>query len=291
MSYQSILRDDAFAGKTILVTGGGSGLGRCIAHELSKLGARLLLIGRNEEKLQRVQQELQEDGGTAFYDVADIRDEETMTALVASFICQHGPIHGLVNNAGGQFPTELEKMSAKGFMAVVETNLLGGFIVAREVYKQSMAKFGGSIVNITAATDGGLPRMAHSAAARAGMENLTKSAALEWVRKGVRVNAVAPGMIASSGLDTYKDPVMIANFTRMGKKIPLARPGTEAEVSCAVCFLLSEAAAYITGSILRVDGGMSLSTSSALHDLIIAEQHNDAFDGFHRSNKPKVLED
>lgn len=293
MGYQSVLRPGSFAGKTILVTGGGSGFGRCIAHELASLGAGVLLMGRTESKLATVKAEIEADnpGAVCAYGCADIRDAEAVDAVVKKFSADHGAIHGLVNNAGGQFPADLENITPNGFLAVVRSNLLGGFIVAKAVFLQSMKEHGGTIVNITADCVGGMPRMAHSGAARAGMENLTQTSAIEWAYAGVRVNAVAPGYLASSGLDTYTDPEMLECIPHFPEAIPLNRLGTEAEVSAAVCFLLSEGAAYINGVTLRVDGGSSLCMSSPLARKIPrAQRNNAAFNGFHRAVFPKILQ-
>lgn len=178
MRYHSQLRPGSFSEQTHIVTGGGSGIGRCIAHELASLGARVLLIGRSLDKLERVAGEIVSDGGECSYYSLDIRDEQGVKDTVAKIVQAQGRIHGLVNNAGGQFPSALEHIPAKGFDAVLRSNLLGGFLMAREVYVQSMKTHGGSIVNITADNAGGMPMMGHSGAARAGMENLTKP--LHW---------------------------------------------------------------------------------------------------------------
>ncbi len=293
MSYQSVLKPGLFAGKTILVTGSGSGFGRCIAHELAALGATILMMGRTEEKLVTVKGEIESDnpGVVCDYGCADIRDAEAVETVIDRFIADHGPIHGLVNNAGGQFPADLENISPNGFLAVVRTNLLGGFIVAKAVFLKSMKEHGGAIVNITADNFGGMPRMAHSGAARAGMENLTQTAAVEWAYAGVRLNAVAPGYLASSGLDTYEDPEMLECIPTFPESVPLNRVGTESEVSSAVCFLLSEGASYINGVTLKVDGGSSLCLSSPLGRKIKrAQRNNAAYDGFHRATFPKILQ-
>ena len=211
--------------------------------------------------------------------------------LIDKFVADHGRIHGLVNNAGGQFPADLENISPNGFLAVVRTNLLGGFIVSKAVFLKSMKEHGGNIVNITADNFGGMPRMAHSGAARAGMENLTQTTAVEWAYAGVRVNAVAPGYLASSGLDTYEDPEMLECIPHFHESVPLNRVGTESEVSSAVCFLLCEGASYINGVTLRVDGGSSLCLSSPLGRKIQrAQRNNEAYDGFHRATFPKILQ-
>ena len=289
MSYNSVFRPDLFAGQNILVTGGGSGIGRCIAHEISALGARILLLGRTLEKLQLVQAEIEADGGQADCFSCDIRDEEGIQQIVATMVERYGVIHGVVNNAGGQFPAPLESISKNGFEAVVRSNLVGTFLVSREVYKQSMQANGGSVVNITADNTGGMPMMGHSGAARAGVENFTQTAAVEWAEQGVRVNAVAPGYIISSGMDSYESPEMKALIPRMKDYIPLNRMGMEAEISSAICFLLSDGARYITGQTIAIDGGSSLKTNSPLWPLRPA-QNNQPYNGFHRSELPKILQ-
>ena len=254
-TYRSVFRPGLFAGQTVIVTGGGSGIGRCTAHELANLGACVALVGRRVEKLEAVQAEITRAGGQASIHACDIRDEPGVKAMIADVIGRHGKIDGLVNNAGGQYPQPVKDISLKGWDAVVRNNLTGGFLVAREAFNQSMASNGGAIVNIIADIWGGMPTMAHSGAARAGMLSFTETAACEWAVAGVRVNAVAPGWIASSGFDTYS-PEMQAELRSLKTKVPLQRYGTEAEISAAVVFLLCEAAAFITGSCIRVDGGV-----------------------------------
>ena len=248
--YLSVFKPSLFADKHIIVTGGGSGIGRCTAHELASLGARVALIGRRIERLERVAREIATEGGQADSYVCDIRDETRVRATVEEILSNHGRIDALVNNAGGQFPALLRDISYNGWMAVVNNNLTGGFLMARECYTQWMEHQGGSIVNIVADCWMGMPEMGHSGAARAGMINLTETAAVEWAQSGVRVNAVAPGWIASSGLDTYA-PEMQEKLGHLWRHIPLKRHGTEAEVSAAIAFLLSPGAAFITGVTLR----------------------------------------
>ncbi len=286
MPYQSIFQPDLFKGRNIVVTGGGSGIGRCTAHELAALGARVVLIGRRQEKLDMVAGEIEEDGGiTPLRFSCDIRQEDAVQATVQSIVAEVQQIHGLVNNAGGQFPSPMAAINQKGFETVVRTNLVGGFLFAREVFNQSMSKHGGAIVNIIADMWGGMPGMAHSGAARAGMENITKTAAWEWGHAGVRCNAVAPGWIASSGMDTYEGPFRKLIPT-LREAVPLKRMGTEAECSAAICFLLSPGAAFINGATLQVDGGAPL--GSVTWPLPPA-RNNEPFDGFHRAVQPEVL--
>lgn len=283
--YQSVFRPGLFAGRTFWVTGGGSGIGRCVAHELASLGARVIVSGRTQEKLDRVAQEIREDGGQCDTIAFDIRDEDAVKAAVAAMVRQVGPITGLVNNAGGQFPAPLQAISKRGFEAVVSNNLTGGFLMMREVFLQSMQAHGGAIVNMTADFRNGMPGMGHSGAARAGMGNLTMSAAFEWASSGVRVNAVAPGWVASSGMDNYGGAVK-ALIPNLREHVPLRRLATEAEISAAIVFLLSPGAAFITGVTLQIDGAASL---GAPLFPIVEHQRSQPFEGFHRAQTPEVL--
>lgn len=288
MPYGSVYRRDLFAGQTHLITGGGSGIGRCTAHELAALGSHVALVGRTAEKLEAVQREIRAEGGSASIHPADIRDEARIGQVVDEVVDSQGAIDGLVNNAGGQYRSRLQDISTKGFEAVVRNNLTGGFIVMREVFNRSMAHHGGAIVNIIADIWFGWPHYAHSGAARGGMLTLTETAATEWAERAVRVNAVAPGSIASSGLDTYDradDEFLQRDVT---EEIPLQRWGTEAEVSSAIVFLLSPGARYITGSCLRVDGGAPNAGGAWWHAAPI--QNAQPYEGFALPTKPAVFE-
>src|SRR5690242_12760730 len=167
MSYRSVFTPGLFADRTVLVTGGGSGIGRCTAHELASLGAHLAIAGRKIEKLETVKGEIEAAGGSCETHAFDIREEAQVKEAVAKIIARNGRIHGLFNNAGGQFPANAADMSTKGFDVVVRNNLTGGFTVSREVFKQSMASHGGSIVNMAADMRNGFPTMAHTGSARA----------------------------------------------------------------------------------------------------------------------------
>jgi citronellol/citronellal dehydrogenase len=285
MSYRSVFRPGLFTGQTVLVTGAGSGIGRCTAHELAALGAHVVLAGRKPDKLAAVEDEIRGDGGEASHVAVDIREEDAVKAAIAGIVAARGRIHGLVNNAGGQFPSPLASISAKGWQTVLATNLTGGFLMARECYVQSMRAHGGAIVNMLADMWHGMPGMGHSGAARAGMLNFTETAALEWAP--VRVNAVAPGWIASSGMDTYPE-AMRPMIRSLAQHVPAGRLGTESEVSAAIVFLMSEAAAFVSGACLRIDGA---APNARRHWMMTAGKPAPQFDGFHRAVKPRVLGD
>ncbi|HEY9067378.1 MAG TPA: SDR family oxidoreductase [Burkholderiaceae bacterium] len=288
-AYRSVFVPGLLAGQVVVVTGGGSGIGRCTAHELAALGAAVALVGRKVEKLEAVRAEIAEatTGATCSTHVCDIREEDAVRTTVATVLARHGRIDGLVNNAGGQFPAPLAAISAKGWDAVVRNNLTGGFLMARECVTQWMATAGrGAIVNIIADIWGGMPGMGHSGAARAGMLNFTETAALEWAP--VRVNAVAPGWIASSGMDQYPS-AMRETLRGLNELVPLRRLGTESEVSAAIVFLLSPAAAFISGACLRVDGAAP--NAKRIWPQVGNGGSTEAFNGFHLASMPKVLRD
>jgi citronellol/citronellal dehydrogenase len=291
--YRTVFAPGLLAGQVIVVTGGGSGIGRCTAHELAALGAHVVLLGRKLDKLQHVASEIVADGGRCSFHACDIRDETAVQDVVQAIVVAQGRIHGLVNNAGGQYMAPLEQISAKGWEAVVATNLTGGFLLARECYLQSMQAHGGAIVNIVADMWGSMPGMGHSGASRAGMVSFTETAALEWARSGVRVNAVAPGYIASSGMDHYP-PEAAGMLRELRDSVPAGRFGNEAETSAGIVFLLSPAASFISGSVLRIDGArpqvrMGWGQGAAPQEA----QQRDAvkpFDGFHRYQPPRLFQ-
>ena len=287
MTYASVFKPGLFDGQTIIVTGGGSGIGRCTAHELASLGAHIALVGRGSAKLAMVEGEIIADGGSASSHICDIRDEAGVIDVIDAIIAARGRIDGLVNNAGGQYKAKLETISTKGFEAVVRTNLTGGFIVMREVYLRWMQANGGAIVNMIADIWGGWPNFSHSGASRGGMLTLSESAACEWAHANVRVNTVAPGAIASSGLDTYDAEHRAYIQNEIAREIPLQRFGVEAEVAAAIVFLLSPAAAFITGSCIRIDGGAP--NARTIWGPLAPSYKSAPFGGFHRAAPPEIL--
>lgn len=276
--FQSIFRSDLFDAQVMIVTGGGTGIGRCIAHELAALGAHVILAARRQEPLDAVSAEIAEAGGRASTHIMNIRHEDDVADGIKAILKTHGRIDALVNNAGGQFASPAALIRPKGWRAVVDTNLNGTWFVTQAVFNQWMKRHGGRIVNIVAEMWNGFPGMAHTGAARAGVVNLTKTLSIEWGQFGVRVNAVAPGTILSSGLSNYPPPVQKAAAT-IARKHPTARFGTESEVSASVAFLLSPAAAFITGETMRVDGGASLAKETLIP--LVDHDKSEPFNAFH----------
>jgi citronellol/citronellal dehydrogenase len=289
--YRSAFRPGLFDDRTVVVTGGGSGLGRCAAHELASLGAHVALVGRKMEKLDAVAAEIAaiypERAGSVTRHACDIRDEAAVQATVADIVARHGRLDGLFNCAGGQYPAALRDISLKGWDAVVRNNLHGTFLFSRECFVQWMEAHGGSIVNMLADIWGGLPGMGHSGAARGGVLTFTETAACEWGHAGVRVNAVAPGWIASAGIDTYDEDYR--NVLRgLRAKVPLQRFGTEAELSSAVVYLLSDAAGFVNGAVIRVDGGVP----TARHSWTLQPaERSFPYDGFPQYQPPVTFAD
>jgi citronellol/citronellal dehydrogenase len=276
--FRSVFRPDLFAGQVILVTGGGTGIGRCTAHELAALGATVVVAARRKEKLDETAAEIADAGGICDVALLNLRDEEMIESAIASIVEKHGRIDGLVNNAGGQFVSPVEGMSPKGWRTVIDLNLNGTFLVSLAFYRHSMKEHGGAIVNMLADIWTGYPWMAHMSAARAGIENLSITLSLEWAPSGIRVNCVAPGTILSSGMHTYPENIQ-QRTVKEAKDIALSRLGTESEVSAVMTFLLSPAAAYITGETVKIDGGASFQKGR----LIQVGRHKKSmpFDAFH----------
>jgi citronellol/citronellal dehydrogenase len=278
--FRSVFKEGLFEGEVMLVTGGGTGIGRCIAHELAYLGAHTVLSGRREEPLRAVADEIEASGGSASIATLNIREQEAVHETLGAIVTEHGRLDAIVNNAGGQFASPAAMIRPKGWRAVIDTNLNGTWYVCQAAHAHHMGRHGGRIVNIVAEMWNGFPGMAHTGAARAGVVNLTKTLAIEWAAAGIRINSVAPGTIKSSGMKNYAQAVQLA-AVQLARKNPSARLGTESEVSAAVAYLLSPAAAYVTGETLRVDGGSSL-----VKEVMVPMQRHDKsepWDGLHLS--------
>jgi citronellol/citronellal dehydrogenase len=251
---QRIYAPGTLADQVAIITGGGSGIGLETAREMIRLGARVALCGRTASKLAAAETSLAA-GDRVFTAPCDIREPAQVEAFVKATLARFGKIDILVNNAGGQFPMPAQHISPNGFLAVVKNNLVGTFHVCREVANQWMIpNKGGRIINVIANIYRGFPGMIHTGAARAGVENMTMTLAVEWAQFGILVNAVAPGVIRSSGTAQYPPEVL----ERAIRETPLKRAGTCEEVAATIVFLASPAAQFFTGATLRLDGGQAL---------------------------------
>jgi citronellol/citronellal dehydrogenase len=252
-SSQHIFASGLFRDRVAIVTGGGTGIGLATARELVGLGARVAICGRTQAKLDAARELVGAEQLLAR--TCDIREPAQVEDFVGAVLARWGRIDVLVNNAGGQFPSPAQHISPNGFLAVVRNNLVGTFHVCREVANQWMIpQRGGRIVNVIANIYRGFPGMVHTGAARAGVENMTMTLAVEWAQFGILVNAVAPGIIRSSGTEQYPPELLARGIA----ETPLQRAGTCEEVAASIVFLASPAAQFITGATLRVDGAQSL---------------------------------
>lgn len=257
MKPSAVFRADLLKGKVIVVTGGGSGIGRAIVMECAALGAKIAIGARKVERLEETAAELRGHGVEVFAEKLDIRDQEGVDEWVERVEAHFGRIDVLVNNAGGQFPSPAINISPKGWRAVIDTNLNGTWNMTQAVGRGMLSRKEGRVINIVANMWRGFPGMAHTGAARAGVVNLTKTLALEWARTGILVNAVAPGVIRSSGLDTYDEAIRASIENEVPKHIPLRRLGTEEDVAWSVVYLAGPSGDYVTGETLCVDGGQA----------------------------------
>ena len=251
----SPFRADLLRDRVAIVTGGGTGIGAAIVRELAACGARVALCGRRPEPIAAVRQELVAAGSDCLAQTCDIREPAQIAAFVDAVKAQFGRIDILVNNAGGQRPFLAADMSLEHFEKVIRNNLVGTFAMTQTVARAAMIpQRSGTIVNIIAEIYRGFPGMAHTGAARAGVDNLTKSLAVEWATHKIRVNAIAPGIIRSTGTDRY--PPELVEISR--RETPWKRLGTPEEVAHLATFLASPAADFITGATYYLDGGLAL---------------------------------
>ena len=261
-----VFAPDLFTGKTALVTGGGRGIGKHIALAFARLGAQVVIAGRHIETLTAAAEEIAGIGARCLALPVNIREVEQVENLLSKALREYGAIDFLVNNAGGQFPARPSEITDGGWRAVVDLNLNGTWNMCSRVGPLMAANSYGSIVNIVHiyALERGAPPFAHSGAARAGVVNLTKTLGHHYARKNVRVNAVAPGFVDTSGLRDHEfKPLQSEDFESVAlRDVPAGRFADPDEVAAITLFLCSPAAAYITGTTIVADGALSLANWS-----------------------------
>jgi NAD(P)-dependent dehydrogenase (short-subunit alcohol dehydrogenase family) len=244
-----IFRPGLLDGHAIVVTGGGSGIGRATALELAGLGATVVVAGRRIEPLEETA--AQAEGGRIEPLVCDIREEDQVAALVDGVLERHGKIDTLVNNAGGQYMSPAEDISAKGFDTVVRLNLEGTWLMTHAVATKAMIPGGGGkVISVTLSPHHGLPGMAHSSAARAAVENLMRVLSIEWARFNIRLTAIATGHFETDAIQKYPEPVRAG----VARTVPLQRMGQPIEQAWLVAYLASEAGDYYSGAVITLDG-------------------------------------
>jgi peroxisomal 2,4-dienoyl-CoA reductase len=274
MSQSSIFRDGLLDGQVALVTGGGSGIGFGIAGQLADLGAHVVLASRNLERLEGAVGRIVEAGGRASAVALDVRDPARVQEAVAEITAGHGRLDILVNNAAGNFYVPSETMSPNAWRSVVEIDLYGTFYCSQAVMPVMREQGGGRIVNVSMTLHyRGWPMMAHATAAKAGVDALTRTLALEWAPSRIRVNAVAPGPIPTEGVRrAFAAPLGATDATGLelamaehaARTIPMGRWGRPEDIGQMVAYLVSPAGDWITGSIFVVDGGEWLARPAGL---------------------------
>lgn len=287
---QSIYKKDLFKNNLVVITGAGTGIGRCTAMEFAYLGATVCLIGRRLDKLQQVAKEINSigsNGSNAIIISMDICDSVKVDTEIKNLVEKHGKISCLINNAGGQKTQPSETLTSKTLASITKLNIEGTWNIIKSVFKYSMNEHGGNIVIMSASFHQGFPMMLAGAATRAGETNMAKTLAVEWAQYGIRINSVSPGFIFSSGLNSYPKQYqeMIAE---MHNKMPAARCGTESEVASTIIFLSSPGASYITGTDVRIDGGSEL--YHGFHSMFLRDDKPFiAFDNGSGSDLPKPI--
>ena len=255
---ETVYRPDLFAGRVALVSGAGSGLGRAIALLFARLGAKVAICGRTLEKIRRVADFANASGAQMLAVQANIREPEQVAALFGRVEAELGPLDILVNNAGGQFPQPAIDFSIKGFDRVINNNLNGTWYMMQHAAQHWRDRNRpGVITNIVVVTDRGMPGVAHTVAARAGVIGLTRTVAVEWAPLGIRVNCIAPGLIGTEGLAVYPP----AAFTEFPKANPMKHWGTPMDIAEACCYLAGPSGKFITGEVMTIDGGGRLWTA------------------------------
>jgi len=248
----SVFRDDVVKDRVALVTGGATGIGKEIARTLGRHGAKLCIASRKQENLEAACKELESEGLACMWAQCDIREPDQVEGVIRAILERWGRLDIVVNNAAGNFPAPISKISYNGFRAVVAIDLLGTYNVTRAAFDAWLKQHGGHIVNISAPFQHvGVGLQAHVAAAKTGVDSLTRTCAVEFGPYGIRVNAIAPGATGDTeGMARFE-----AVDTGGGSPCPLGYVGAKQDIANAVLFLVSDAASYVTGQVFCVDGG------------------------------------
>ncbi|HIC39448.1 MAG TPA: SDR family oxidoreductase [Candidatus Marinimicrobia bacterium] len=263
-----MFREDLLKGKTIIITGGGSGLGKSMAARFGELGANLVIASRRQQVIQDAADELRNTGAEVLGLTCDVRDVASVQALVDRTKKQFGTIDVLLNNAAGNFISPTENLSPNGFKVVVDIVLHGTFNCTHAVGKEMIANGGGSILNIvTTYAWTGSGYVVPSAAAKAGVLAITRSLAVEWAKYGIRSNAIAPGPFPTKGAWSRLAPPGLGIEKKMKNRIPLKRFGEHIELANLASYLISDEAGYINGEVVTIDGGEWLKGAGQFNDL------------------------
>jgi len=254
-SRETVFRPGLLAGKRLLITGGGSGMGKATATLAARLGARVAICGRSPEKLAATRAFVRDATGVELYAaVCNIRDPDSVERFVGEVFEAFGGLDTLVNNAGGQFPQDAIDFSRKGWLAVIDTNLNGTWWMMQEAAKLWRARGEpGNVVNIVANVERGMPQAAHTCAARAGVIYLSKTVATEWAPHKIRVNCVGPGVIETEGFGVYPEEAL----ARFHKANPMKLRGDAWDVAEQIVYLASPAARFVNGELIIIDGGQA----------------------------------
>lgn len=252
---ETVYREDLLEGQTVVISGAGTGMGRAMAFLAARLGAKVVICGRREEKLQEVQKGIRQHAGREI-DCAqvNIRDPENVETFIRDVFDRHGTVHALINGAGGQFSQAAIDFSRKGWLAVIDTNLNGTWWMMQEA-AQNWRRTGqpGNIINIAAHVERGMPQSAHSCAARAGVIYLSKTVSTEWAEHNIRVNCIAPGAIETEGVTQYP-PEALEEFHKAN---PMKRFGDVWDIAETAIYLVAPSSKFVTGEVITVDGGMA----------------------------------
>jgi citronellol/citronellal dehydrogenase len=254
-SHPTVYRDDLLKGQTVLISGGGSGMGKAMAFLMARLGANIVICGRKAEKLEAAQDSMEKLLGVRPMAVPmTIRDPDMVEHMMDQIIQKHGGLDTLINNAGGQFPQDAIDFSRKGWLAVVDLNLNGTWWMMQEAAKRWIAqKRAGSIVNIVATIERGMPQAAHTCAARAGVIYLSKTLSTEWAPHNIRVNCIAPGIVETEGFAVYPEEAL----KRFHLANPMKKRGDAWDIAEAAVYMTASTGKFITGEVLTLDGGQN----------------------------------